>query len=204
MTNQNPLQMRNLKTPLEIENEGEIIITVGRLHAQKGHCYLLQAIAKAEKKVPKIKLIIIGEGEEENNLKNLVKSLDLTDKIIFAGLRGDVEKIFPIAELFILPSLWEGMPNVILEAMAAGKPVVATKVGGVPEVVVHGETGILVPPEDSNALTSAIIDLLRDKLKAKMMGQAGRMRIEEHFTISKTIEKTEYLYRKLLKEKQLL
>lgn len=204
MTNQNPLQTRNLKKPLEIENEGEIIITVGRLHAQKGHCYLLQAIAKAGKKVPKIKLIIIGEGEEENNLKNLVKSLDLKDKIIFAGLRGDVEKIFPIAELFILPSLWEGMPNAILEAMAAGKPIVATKVGGVPELVVHGETGILVPPEDSDALASAIIGLLRDKLKAKKMGEAGRMRVEEHFNISKTIKETEYIYLELLKEKQLL
>jgi glycosyltransferase involved in cell wall biosynthesis len=198
------LQVQNVKLSFSREAGNIILMTVGRLHKQKGHYYLIHAISKVKKEVLKIRLLIIGEGEEEKNLKNLVKSLDLTDQIIFTGLKYDVENILPIAELFILPSLWEGMPNAVLEAMATGKPVVATEVGGIPELVIHGETGLLVPPKDSDALASAIIDLLQDKLKAKKMGEVGRIRVEEHFNISKTVEKTESLYQELLKEKQLL
>lgn len=198
------LQMQDVKLPFDIEAKDKILMTVGRLHRQKGHRYLFQAISKVQKKIPEVKLLVIGEGEEENNLKNLAESLDLTDQIIFAGLRFDVEKILSIAELFILPSLWEGMPNALLEAMAAGKPVVATDVGGIPELVVHGETGLLVSPEDSDALADAIIDLLQDRLKAKEMGEAGRVRVEENFNISETLVRTENLYRELLKEKKLL
>jgi glycosyltransferase involved in cell wall biosynthesis len=201
---QDDLHEQNPKMPFKIEDEDRILMTVGRLHEQKGHCYLIQAVSKVRKEFPKVKLLVTGEGEEENNLKKLVKSLDLTNKVIFAGLSSDIEGILPIAELFILPSLWEGLPNVLLEAMAAGKPVVATKVGGIPEIVVHGETGILVPPRDTDALAIAIIDLLQNKLKAKNMGEAGRIRAGKRFSIYKMIEKTENLYQELLKEKQLI
>ena len=195
---------QNAKTPFKIENEDRILMTVGRLHKQKGHCYLIQAVSKVRKEFPKVKLLITGEGEEENNLKKLVKALDLTNEVVFAGLRSDIEGILPMAELFILPSLWEGLPNALLEAMAAGKPVVATKVGGIPEIVVHGETGILIPPRDTDALAIAIIDLLQNRLKAKDMGEAGRIRAGKCFSIYKMIEKTENLYQELLKEKQLI
>jgi len=195
---------QNVKVPLTIQNEDRILMTVGRLHEQKGHCYLIQAISKVRKEFPKVKLLVTGEGEEENNLKKLVKSLDLTNEVIFAGLSSDIEEILPMAELFILPSLWEGLPNALLEAMAAGKPVVATKVGGIPEIVVHGETGILIPPRDHDALAIAIIDLLQNRLKAKDMGEAARIRAGKRFSFYKMIEKTENLYQELLKEKQLI
>jgi len=202
--NHNYSNVKNVKMPFGVEDGDDILVTVGRLHKQKGHAYLLHAISMVEKEMPRLKLLIIGEGEEENNLKILAETLDLTDKIIFAGLRYDVEKILPVAGLFILPSLWEGTPNVLLEAMAARKPVIATEVGGIPEVVVHGRTGILVPPEDSDALANAIKNLLKDKLKAEEMGKAGRLRVEEHFTIAGMLKKTEKLYQRILKEKQLL
>jgi len=195
---------QNPKMPFKIENKDRILMTVGRLHKQKGHCYLIQAVSKVRKEFPKVKLLLTGEGEEENNLKKLVKSLDLTNEVIFAGLSSDIEGILPMAELFILPSLWEGFPNALLEAMAAGKPVVATKVGGIPEIVVHGETGILIPPRDTDALAIAIIDLLQNRLKEKDMGEAGRIRAAKRFSIYKMIEKTENLYQELLKEKQLI
>ena len=195
---------QKVKVPLTIENEDRILMTVGRLHKQKGHCYLIQAVSKVRKEFPKVKLLVTGEGEEENNLKKLVKSLDLTNEVIFAGLRSDIEGILPMAEIFILSSLWEGLPNALLEAMAAGKPVVATKVGGIPEIVVHGETGILIHPRDHDALAIAIIDLLQNRLKAKDMGEAGRIRAGKRFSIYKMIEKTENLYQELLKEKQLI
>jgi len=201
---QHDSQEKNPKMPFKIEDKDRILMTVGRLHKQKGHCYLIQAVSKVRKEFPKVKLLLTGEGEEENNLKKLVKSLDLTNKVIFAGLSSDIEEILPIAELFILPSLWEGFPNALLEAMAAGKPVVATQVGGIPEIVVHGETGVLIPPRDTDALAIAIIDLLQNKLKAKNMGEAGRIRAGKRFSIYKMIEKTENLYQELLKEKQLI
>jgi len=202
--NHNSLQTHNVKLPFAIEAKDKILMTVGRLQKQKGHSYLFHAISRVRKEVPRIKLLIIGEGEEENNLKNLAESLDLTDQIIFTGLRFDVENMLSMARLLILPSLWEGMPNVLLEAMAAARPVIATDVGGVPELVVNGETGILVPPGDSDALASAIIGLLQNELNAKKMGEAGRVWVEKNFSISKTLERTENLYRELLKEKQLL
>ena len=195
---------QNPKMPFKIKDKDRILMTVGRLHKQKGHCYLIQAVSKVRKEFPKVKLLVTGEGEEENNLKKLVKSLDLMNEVIFAGLSPDIERILPMAELFILPSLWEGLPNALLEAMAAGKPVVATKVGGIPEIVVHGETGVLIPPRDTDALAAVIIDLLQNRLKAKDMGEAGRIRAGKRFSIYKMIEKTENLYQELLKKKQLI
>lgn len=200
----NSLQMKNVKLPFDIETEDKLLVVVGRLHKQKGHSYLFHAISKVQNEVPKIKLLVVGEGEEENSLKYLAKSLDLTEQIIFAGLRHEIERILIMAEIFVLPSVWEGMPNALLEAMVAGKPVIATKVGGVPELVVHGETGILVPPEDVDALANAIKDLLNDTSKAQKLGEAARTQVEKHFTISKTVEETENLYQKLLDEKHLL
>lgn len=189
--------------PCGLTSHDRLIIAMGRLHLQKGYAYLIHALAAVREEFPAIKLFIVGEGEEENNLKNLVKSLDLTDQIMFTGLLPDSGKILSFAELFILPSLWEGMPNAILEAMAAGKPVVATTVGGVPELVLHGETGILVPPQDPDALARAILDLFRDPVKARTMGEAGRERVQVHFRIASMLEKTERLYHELLATKRL-
>lgn len=187
--------------PCGLEAHDRLLLTVGRLHKQKGYDFLIQAFATVRKECSTVKLLIVGEGEEENNLKNLAKSLDLTDQIIFTGLFLDSGKIFPLAELFILPSLWEGMPNAVLEAMAAGKPVVATEVGGVPELVLHGETGLLVPPRDPDALARAILDLCTDPVRARTMGEAGRVRVQEHFSIASMLDKTEHLYHELLATK---
>jgi glycosyltransferase involved in cell wall biosynthesis len=188
--------------PSGLKADDRLVLTVGRLHRQKGYDVLIRAFAQVRKEYSTLQLLIIGEGEEENSLKNLAKSLDLTDQVIFAGLRLDSDRIFPLAELFVLPSLWEGMPNAVLEAMAAGKPVVATDVGGVPELVLHGETGLLVPPGDPDALARAILDLCADPVKAHTMGEAGRVRVHEHFRIAAMIEKTDGLYQKLLATKR--
>jgi glycosyltransferase involved in cell wall biosynthesis len=177
---------------------------VGRLHRQKGYDYFIRAIARVKREVPGVKVLIAGEGEEENNLKKLVRSLDLTKEIIFTGLSLDVGLILSYTRLFVLPSLWEGMPNAVMEAMAAAKPVVATRVGGVPELVVEGETGILVPPEDTEALALAMLDLLQDPLKGRSMGEAGRKRVQDHFSMTAMVTNTDYLYQELLKTKKLL
>jgi len=190
--------------PFGLEPQDSVVLSMGRLHRQKGYDYFIRAIARVKREVPRVKVLIAGEGEEENNLKNLVRSLDLTKEIIFTGLSLDVGKILSFTGLFVLPSLWEGMPNAVLEAMSAAKPVVATHVGGVPELVADGETGILVPPEDTEALARAIVDLLQDPPRGRSMGEAGRERVQAHFSMTAMVTKTDYLYQELLKAKKLL
>ncbi len=191
-------------SPSYISERDEVILSVGRLHRQKGYDCLIEAVAILKQDFPSVKVLIVGEGEEENNLKNLIKSLDLTKQIVLTGLRRDIRTLFPFARLFVLPSLWEGMPNAVLEAMAAGLPVVATAVGGVPELVIHGETGMLVPPGDRNELARAMADMLRNNQRACEMGNAGRTRVKDCFTTEAMIERTERLYQEYLKSKKLL
>ena len=118
------------------------------------------------------------------------------------GLRPDVDRMLQCSELFVLPSRWEGLPNALMEAMAAGKPVVATTVGGVPELVVNGVTGLLVPPQDTLALADAVTGLLSDEKRSLAMGAAGRERVQKCFSMDAMIAKTEALYQKLLTKKK--
>lgn len=184
-----------------LKTDDRILMTAGRLHRQKCYDHLIQAMPMVQAAFPTVKLLILGEGEEENNLKKLVNSLELKEKIIFMGLRPDVDRMLQCSELFVLPSRWEGLPNALMEAMAAGKPVVATAVGGVPELVADGVTGVLVPPEDFRALADAIKGLLSDEKRALAMGAAGRERVQQCFSIDAMVAKTEVLYQKLITQK---
>jgi len=185
-----------------LKSDARIVMTAGRLHRQKGYDHLIHAMPIVQAAFPGVKLLIPGEGEEENNLKKLADSLELTEQVIFMGLRSDVDRLLQCSEVFVLPSRWEGFPNVILEAMAAGKPVVATAVGGIPELVVQGVTGVLVPPQDTPALADAIKGLLSDEKRALAMGAAGRQRVQQCFSMDAMISKTEALYQELLTRKK--
>jgi glycosyltransferase involved in cell wall biosynthesis len=178
-----------------------ILLTAGRLHRQKGYDLLLQALSVVQKSFPGVKMLILGEGEEEKSLKKLAHSLELSEKVLFLGLRSDVDRLMQCSDIFVLSSRWEGFPNVLLEAMAAGKPVVATAVGGVQELVVDEVTGMLVPPQDETALADAIMLLLSDKERALAMGAAGRERVLQHFSMDSMLSKTEALYHELLARK---
>ncbi len=162
---------------------------------------LLDAVARVQERTPAIRLLLVGDGDLRGDLEAQARSLGLSETVTFAGHRTDVPKALAVFDVFVLPSLWEGMPNVVLEAMAAGLPVVATAVGGTPEVVVDGVTGFLVPPRDPDALAEAITRLLRDPDLRRKMGQAGQKRIEQHFSIEETVRQTEALYEALLREK---
>jgi len=203
LNNRVDVDLEAMRRALSISPSDRVVMVIGRLRKEKGHYFLIEAIDELRKKIPEVKLVIVGEGEEEERLKRLVRKLSLTDTVVFAGLRRDIPDLLTIGELVVLPSLWEGMPNCLLEAMAAGKPVIATTVGGIPEVVMDGETGILVPPRDSHALTEAMIRILNQGEEARAMGIKGRKRVEQFFPLQKSLNETEMVYQGMLNRKVL-
>jgi len=148
-----------------------------------------------------VRYLIVGKGELKESLRVKVKRLKLEEKVIFTGFRQDIKEILSALDILVLFSIREGHPIVLLEAMAMGKPIVATDIEGVNETVVNGVTGILVPPKDPSALAEAIVCLLRDKKKAQEMGQAGRRVVEEKFNLKDKIEQHKQLYETVIIEK---
>jgi glycosyltransferase involved in cell wall biosynthesis len=176
---------------------------VGWLIPIKGVAYLVSAMAKVAEKNPKSLLVLVGKGddkgEEEIKLKEQVEKAGLTDKVLFLGWRSDVDEIMGCFDIFVLPSLNEGMGRVLVEAMAAGLPIVASRVGGIPDLVKDGKNGLLVPPADSSALAKAISDLLEDKEKRKRMGEVGT-KICQQYSTEAMVEQIDDLYRELLEK----
>jgi len=198
-----PQAVARMRRAFGVPTQGLLVGTVGRLHPQKGFASLLAAVARVRERLPAIRLLLVGDGALRRDLVARAEALGLAEVVTFAGSRGDVPEILAALDLFVLPSLWEGLPNAVLEAMAAGLPVVATAAGGTPELVVDGETGLLVPPGDVTALAEAIERLLRDAGLRRKMGEAGRKRVEGHFTIEQTVAQTVALYETLLRQKGL-
>lgn len=177
---------------------GPLLGAVGRLEPQKGITHLLTAMALLGQSVPDAQLWIIGDGPERAALSKQAADAGLDNRVHFLGRRNDVPAILRQLDLFVLPSLWEGLPNAALEAMAAGRAVVATRVHGTPEAVSENETGLLVPPADPVALADAIARLIADSNLCARMGAAGRSRVAEHFNMRQMVEQTQALYRQVL------
>ncbi len=170
---------------------------VAHLADHKGHQYLIQATKILKQQAPKIKTIIVGEGPLSMELDRQAKELDVEDIIFFLGFRKDIPKILSSLDLFVLSSHLEGMGSSILDAMASRLPVVATKVGGIPEVVIHGETGLLVPPRNPSALARAILMLYSDKTLASRLGQKGYELVHRKFSAEAMADKVVRLYEKV-------
>ncbi|MEM4723799.1 MAG: glycosyltransferase family 4 protein [Candidatus Hadarchaeum sp.] len=167
--NPNKFQMTTGRSAKRLEfglsNDELVVGSVGRLTNQKGYSFLIDAAYYVTKRLPNTKFIIVGDGDQEFRLHNQAEILNISDKIIFAGPRQDIESLYKIMDLFVLPSLWEGLPTVILESMASGVPVIATDIPGTRELVTDGYTGRLVKPKDPLALAEAIIDTLLNPSK---------------------------------------
>lgn len=177
--------------------------TVCRLdEPTKGLAVLLKAVAQLTvmKDVPPFQLLVVGEGRSAEALCRLREDLALSGIVIFAGLRGDVEQILPLLDLFVLPSLSEGFGIALVEAMAAGCAVVATKVGGISEVVRSARLGILVPAGDSSALAYALADVLKDPAKARALAKAGQAWATAQFAVTTMVHHHENLYERLLQK----
>jgi len=179
-----------------------LIVTVGRLTKQKGHRHLIAAAAAVVSRHPDAHFLFVGDGGLKETLQAQTEALGISEHTHFLGVRDDVPDILAVADLFVLPSLWEGLSIALLEAMAAGRPIVATAVSGTIQVMIQGETGLLVPPGDSRALADVIIQLLSDPAQAQIMGQAAKQCIKRNFSAQKQANEHIALYRRLLAQRR--
>lgn len=176
-----------------------IIGQIGRIDKKKGQYILIQAARQVLKNFPNVIFLIVGEdfqnGVYQKQLETLARNLGIIDHIIFTGYRPDIMELMGIFALFVLPSLAEGLPVVILEAMLAKKPVITTSAGGNTEVVIDGETGTIVPPEDPDRLAEAIIYHLQNPEVSKRMGEKGYERVRRYFSLSQMLDKVIDIYK---------
>ena len=187
----------SIREEFNISEDAVLLGCIGRIEKRKGQEYLVSAM----RYIDNVKLLLVGGGEERyiNEIKMLCNELGISDRVFFAGARDNIPSVFKEIDILVFPSIsGEGFPRVLLEAMAAGKPVVATDNAGNPEAVVDGMTGHIVPSKNSVALAARIKELVCDKKKRKRMGQAGRKRVEQNFTIESNVELIERLYRQIL------
>ncbi len=183
-----------------IEDGTFVMAAAGQLIARKGHRYLLEAAAKLAGAGRRFRLIIFGEGPLDGELRAQAADLRLGEHVQFAGFRDDLDSFMGCFDLFVHPALAEGLGVVTLKAAASGVPVIGFEAGGVPEAVSHGETGLLVPPEDSEALCDAITSLMDDEARRKDFGARGRKRMLAEFSIGAMADKHIELYETVLNE----
>jgi len=198
-----------LRAELGLSPDDKVIGFIGRLVREKGVEELFEAMGQVIKEIPETKLLVVGETLESDRdqrmtqrLQELMQRNNLGEAITFAGFREDIPELLAIMNLFVLPSHREGMPQTILEAMAAGKPVVATNIRGCREEVVDGVTGLLVPIGDSAALAEAILKILSDEDLARRMGDNGQKRAEEEFDEKIVLDRQSEVYNRLLEMRQ--
>jgi L-malate glycosyltransferase len=173
-----------------------VVANVGALVGHKGQRFLIDAMPQVLREVPDAHLIIFGEGELRPALERQIKSLSLTKRVLLPGFREDVLWLVKSADLFVMSSVTEGLGSAVLDAMAMGLAVVGTTAGGIPEAVVDGVTGELVPPSDPKALAAAIVKLLKDSAMRRTYGEAARDRVAQHFGVDRLVDGTLACYRR--------
>lgn len=190
-----------LRQELGLASGVPVVGTVARLVPIKGLKFLVEAAANVTQAVPGVHFIIVGDGSERSQLQQQVEDHGLNGKVRFLGWRSDLAHIYPDFDVVVLSSLNEGTPVSLLEAMAAGRPVVATSVGGVPDLVLNGHTGVLVPPRDAGALAEAITALLKDPELRQRLGEMAQAAVVPAFSIDRLVGDMEAFYRRLLEQR---
>jgi L-malate glycosyltransferase len=171
-----------------------IVGNIAALVPHKGQKYLVDAAALVVHELPEARFLLLGEGELRAALEHQIKQLHLAQHVVLAGFRADVLAVLKGLDLFVMSSVTEGLGTSLLDAMAAGRPIVATAAGGIPEVVVDGETGLLVPPRDAESLAAAILDMLRNGATRQRMADAGFARVRERFSVDRMVDQTLAVY----------
>ena len=182
------------KEKLGIKEDEIVIMHVASLKPIKGHTFLFRALSEVVKKFPQVKLVLVGKDELKGKLQKEVEDLGIKKHVLFLGKRSDALSLLMCADICVLPSLSEGMSNAILEYMAAGKPVVATRVGGNPELIHDGHNGFLVEKEDAKSLEAALLFLIENEGKRRLMGENGRRIAEQKFSMQAMVKEYEALF----------
>ncbi len=185
---------RQLKQSLKLPSNSQIIVTVAVLREPKGIQYMLNALPALLDKNPNIHYLIVGDGAYGASLRELAADLAIQEHVTFAGHRADIPALLSISDIFVLPTLGDALPTVLIEALAAEIPIVASNVGGVPEIVENEVNGLLVPPGDSSELTQACLQFLQNRELASQIVQVGNAIVQQRFNISVQIEKLSHIY----------
>lgn len=191
----------SLRKNLGIKKGDWIIVHVANIKPVKGHSYLINALAKIVPKHPNVKLLLIGEDKLNGQINNLVDQLGIAKNVVFLGKRDDVSSLIRLADIGILPSLSEGMSNAIMEYMQAGKPVITTDVGGNPELVEHGRTGLLIDKANEEQLADALFLLIGDPKKCLKMGKQGYHKITKSFSATRMLDQYDRLFKTYVSDK---
>jgi len=190
-----------IRSKLGISSGAPVVGTVGRLTLQKGQKYLIDAVSALREKIPQILLLIVGDGPMRGELENHIRALGADKNTILLGTRRDIPQLLSAMDIFVLPSVWEGLGTALIEAMAAGKAIIATDIPPVREIINTGNIGILVPARDSKAIASSIELLLNDKPLAETFGKSAQERAFSHFNIETTVNRYTNLFEEILRSK---
>ncbi len=197
---QNAPDRRTIRESLGLAPDDLVFGNLARLWPEKGHRYLIDALRIVIDKHPSVKLVIIGTGPLEERIRAQIAQLGLADNVIFAGFPDNVTGIIKILDAQVHSSVYEGLPIAILQGMAAGLPIVSTDVGGIREVLAHGENGLIVPPGDSQQIATAMLQLLDDAAAAKRMGDAAQTFVRENYSMEKALRNLEAAYCRVCEE----
>jgi glycosyltransferase involved in cell wall biosynthesis len=192
-----------LRQELGLDRSVPVLGIIGRLTPPKDHATFLKAASLIQRKAPQARFLVVGDGPLRGELETQARELGLSEVLAFIGLRKDIPAVLAALDVLVFSSLWEGLPVALLEGMAAAKPVVATCVGSIPNVVLPNQTALLVPPSDADAMAQACLTLIADNKMRRTMGQLGLERVRDHYSLETMVDRTASLYAKLLREKGL-
>ena len=189
---------RRIRNTLGLDDSYPVLLNVARLYPQKGQKYLIQAMPEVIQEFPRAHLLMVGDGPLRESLASLSRELGIEGHVTLLGRRDDVRSLLEVCDVFVFPSLFEGLGGALVEATGAGKPCVATKVGPIPEVLEDGKSGILVPSQSPANLAAAIVRLAKDRKLVQAMGQRGKQIATEKFSIDRNIKYLEQIYERVL------
>lgn len=178
----------------QIPPQTPVLGIISNLCKMKGHSTLVDAMPHIQREFPDVRCLFVGTDFLHGTLQAYVRQRHLEQNVLFTGFRDDIPELLTMLDIVLLPSLWEGFPTAVLEAMAMQKPMIATAVGGIPEIIEHGRTGLLIPPEDPVSLAEAVVFLLKQPDVAVKLGQAACETVRQNFSIQGMVKQTEALY----------
>ena len=197
------VDVRDKKQELGVREDWPMICMVGRLSDQKAPQDFVKACHFVARRHPHVSFLLVGDGPLRPEVERLARELGIAEEFVITGIRNDVHEILSVADVLALSSLWEGLPRIIPEGMAAGKPLVITAVDGSKEGIVEGVTGFLVPPREPKRMAEKIVQLLEDRELAKRMGEEGKRRVYPEFCVDHMVKRIEQVYEELLQKKQI-